>query len=99
MPDGGPEALCWIFLGHPLPRFYVYSPYDGRSASAGNGSMIAFLSPTIAAVDFSYAAGIAAGGISEGEPGPRPRYGEDYYGAYIRDPDGNKVHIVYRKES
>ncbi len=95
-PDGAPAAACWILPGLPLPRFYVYMPFDRNPASAGNGCMVAFLAPAPAAVDAAYAAGLAALGSDEGAPGPRPHYGEGYYGAYLRDPDGNKVHIVYR---
>ncbi|WP_332699730.1 VOC family protein [Bosea sp. (in: a-proteobacteria)] len=95
-PDGGPAALCWVQPGRTLPRFYVYEPFDSHPASAGNGSMTAFLSPSVAAVDEAHAAGLAAGGRDDGAPGPRPRYGTGYYGAYLRDPDGNKVHIAYR---
>lgn len=95
-PDGGPAALCWIAPGASLPRFYVYLPFDRKAASAGNGSMVAFQAPTPAAVDAAYAAGLAAHGADGGAPGPRPQYGEGYYGAYLRDPDGNKVHLVCR---
>lgn len=95
-PDGGPAALCWILPGESLPRFYVYEPFDRQPASAGNGSMVAFLAPSPAAVDIAYAAGLKAGGQDEGAAGPRTHYGEGYYGAYLRDPDGNKVHIAYR---
>lgn len=95
VPDGGPSAACWIGTSQ-LPRFYVYVPFDGNPSSSGNGSMVAFCSPSIAAVDASYAAGLTAGGADEGPPGPRPRYGDGYYGAYLRDPDGNKVHLVHR---
>lgn len=95
-PDGGPASLCWIMPGEMLPRFYAYSPFNGQAATAGNGSMVAFLAPTKAAVSAAHAAGLASGGADEGAPGPRPRYGAGYFGAYLRDPDGNKVHIVYR---
>ena len=95
-PDDGPPAACWVLPGHPLPRFYVYSPFDRKPASAGNGSMVAFAAPSPAAVDAAHAAGLAAGGTDQGAPGPRPQYGAGYYGAYLRDPDGNKVHIVHR---
>lgn len=95
-PDGGPLAACWVLPDRTLPRFYVYMPFDRKPASVGNGSMVAFSAPSEAAVDSAYAAGIAAGGSDEGVPGPRPHYGDGYYGAYIRDPDGNKVHIVFR---
>lgn len=77
-------------------KFWVGRPYDGRPAVAGNGCMTAFLAPTRAAVDAAYAAAIKAGATDEGKPGPRPHYTPDYYGAYVRDPDGNKIHFVRR---
>jgi catechol 2,3-dioxygenase-like lactoylglutathione lyase family enzyme len=95
-PDGGPEAACWVSKDHVLPRFYVYSPFNGRPASVGNGAMVAFLAPSKQAVDTSYKAGMQAGGADEGPPGERAHYGAGYYGAYLRDPDGNKIHIAYR---
>lgn len=95
-PDGGSPAVCWVGPIQPLPRFYVYVPVDGKPASVGNGSMVAFSAPSVAAVDAAYTAGLAANGTDEGAPGPRPRYGAGYYGAYLRDPDGNKIHVVHR---
>ncbi|WP_159586699.1 VOC family protein [Chelativorans xinjiangense] len=95
-PDGGPAAVCWVGVEASLPRFYVYIPFDGAPASAGNGSMVAFLASSPQIVDAAYSAGIATGGTDDGAPGPRPHYAEGYYGAYLRDPDGNKVHIVHR---
>ncbi len=95
-PDGGPPSVCWTVPDQPLPRFYVYIPFDGKAASVGNGSMIAFLAPTTAAVDAAHAAGLSSGGTSEGAPGPRNHYGAAYYAGYLRDPDGNKVQIVHR---
>ena len=95
-PDGGPESACWVWPGQPLPRFYVYMPFDRNPASVGNGSMVAFLAPSEASVDLAYRAGLSAGGTGEGGPAERPHYGAGYYGAYLRDPDGNKVHIVHR---
>lgn len=95
-PDGGPPSLCWVIAGTALPRFYAYLPYNGNPASAGNGSMVAFLAPSPDAVSRSHAAGLLSGGKDEGAPGPRPHYGSGYFGAYLRDPDGNKIHLVYR---
>jgi catechol 2,3-dioxygenase-like lactoylglutathione lyase family enzyme len=94
--DGGPPALCWVAIQAPLPRFYVYIPFDGEPATAGNGCLAAFLSPSQEAVRTAYTEGLAHGGTDEGAPGPRPHYGDGYFGAYLRDPDGNKVHIVHR---
>jgi len=95
-PDGGPSAACWVEPGRPLPRFYVYTPFDGQTAGVGNGSMVAFIAPSPDAVRAAHAAGIRAGGRDEGAPGLRPHYGDGYFGGYLRDPDGNKVHIVHR---
>lgn len=80
----------------PLPRFYVYSPRDGLRATVGKGSMVAFLASTTGAVKASWASGLANGGTDDGAPGERPHYGVGYFGAHLRDPDGNKLHIVYR---
>lgn len=95
-PDGGPPSACWISHDRTLPRFYVYMPFDGRPASAGNGSMVAFSAASMEAVDASFAAGLAANGSDDGAPGLRPNYGVGHYGAYLRDPDGNKVHLAFR---
>ena len=38
------------------------------------------------------------GGSDDGEPGPRPDYGPDYYGAFVRDPDGNKIEAALKPE-
>lgn len=95
-PDGGPAAACWVHPDKVLPRFYVYMPYDGQPMSIGNGSMVAFLAPSKSAVNAAFAAAMNTGGQDEGAPGPRPQYGAGYYGAYVRDPDGNKIHLAYR---
>jgi predicted lactoylglutathione lyase len=50
------------------------------------------------AVDEAYAAAISAGAEDEGAPGLRPDFGPNYYGAYVRDLDGNKLHFVCRGE-
>ncbi len=72
-------------------RLWVMRPHDGAAASAGNGMHVAFLAPTRAAVRAFYEAALANGGTDEGAPGPRPQYHRNYYGAYARDPDGNKL--------
>jgi catechol 2,3-dioxygenase-like lactoylglutathione lyase family enzyme len=74
--------------------FWVVRPYDGAQASAGNGVTVAFDAPTRGAVDAFHAAALAGGGRDEGPPGLRPHYHADYYGAYARDPDGNKLCVV-----
>ncbi|AJE47379.1 VOC family protein [Celeribacter indicus] len=95
-PDGGPEARCWVRPEAPYPRFYAHLPFDGAPATPGNGTMAAFIAPSREAVDRAHAAGLAHGGTDEGAPGLRPHYAADYYGAYLRDPSGNKIHVVHR---
>lgn len=69
-------------------------PFDGNPATVGNGMMVAFNAPDRPTVDRFHAAALAAGGTDEGEPKLRPHYHPDYYGAYVRDPDGNKLCCV-----
>jgi catechol 2,3-dioxygenase-like lactoylglutathione lyase family enzyme len=56
---------------------------------------VAFYAPSHALVDAFHRAGVEAGYHDDGAPGPRPQYGEDYYGAFLRDPDGNSVEAVH----
>ena len=81
-------------------KMWITRPYDGDAASAGNGVTVALSARSPASVDAAHAAGLAAGGSNEGEPGPRPQYGPDVYVGYLRDPDGNKLALVhYRTHS
>jgi catechol 2,3-dioxygenase-like lactoylglutathione lyase family enzyme len=76
------------------PKIFVLYPFDKGKAAPGNGMHIAFLAKSRAAVDAFHAAALEMGGTSEGEPGLRPHYHPNYYGAYVRDPDGNKLQAV-----
>jgi catechol 2,3-dioxygenase-like lactoylglutathione lyase family enzyme len=84
--------------GHEL-ALWVCTPFDGQPATAGNGVMIAFKAPSWAAVRAFHQAGVDAGGTSEGLPGLRPQYNSDFFAAYIRDPDGNKLAAVCRGQT
>ena len=70
---------------------YVKKPYDGREATVGNGSMIAFRVPTYAQVHALHSAGVAAGGTDDGAPGFRAQYSKNFFVGYLRDPLGNKL--------
>ena len=83
----------WQSPDRTRPLFLIGMPFNGNPAHAGNGQMIALLAPDRSVVDRAYAAALAAGGMSEGAPGLRPQYHENYYGAYFRDLDGNKLCI------
>lgn len=76
---------------------WLVEPFDGAPATAGNGTMVAFAATSWAKVDAFYDAAIAHGGRSEGAPGLRPQYNVDFYAAYVRDPDGNKLAVVCRE--
>ena len=74
--------------------FSLEKPTDGRPASVGNGVHIAFMADGRAMVDEFYRAALANGGSDAGPPGLRPEYDAHYYGAFVRDPDGNKLEAV-----
>jgi ribosomal protein S18 acetylase RimI-like enzyme len=78
----------------PRPLFVIGKPFDGQAHVAGNGQMVAFLAPSRDVVEQAFAVALANGGTSEGEPGMRPEYHQNYYGAYFRDPEGNKLCVA-----
>ncbi len=87
-------AVAFGAAGTDRPWLWIVRPFDGQPASFGNGTHVAFLAPSRSAVRAFHAAALAAGGSDEGAPGLRPHYSEHYYGAYVRDPDGNKLQSV-----
>ncbi|MBO9696943.1 MAG: VOC family protein [Sphingopyxis sp.] len=89
----GDQACCYVMPGEQ--RVWIGKPHDGEAAVAGNGIMPGFLCCSREAVDAAHAAALSHGGTDEGEPGPRPLYGPDFYGAYARDPEGNKMSFVH----
>ena len=78
-------------------KLFVGAPFDGAPSSSGNGTHIALAAPDRAAVDAFHTAALANGGIDEGAPGLRPQYHPHYYGAYVRDPAGNKLQAVCQR--
>lgn len=64
------------------------------TAGAGSRAHVAVRAPDRDAVRAFHAAGIAAGGRSNGEAGLRPDYGPTYYAAFLIDPDGNNIEAV-----
>ncbi len=78
-------------------QLWIVQPLDKQGATAGNGITVGLEAPDRASVDSAYAAAMAGGGTDEGKPGIRAHYHPNYYGAYVRDPDGNKVCLVCHK--
>jgi catechol 2,3-dioxygenase-like lactoylglutathione lyase family enzyme len=76
--------------------FWIGLPFDQQPATIGNGSMIAFRARSWQEVDDFHAAALAHGGSCDGPPGLRLKYSPDFYAAYVRDPDGNKLAAVCR---
>ncbi|AJQ96028.1 VOC family protein [Gynuella sunshinyii] len=89
------RLVVWKFAGGGA-HFSVIKPYDGQQATAGNGTMVALAIEDVATVDKLHAKALALGAVNEGDPGFRS---ESAYGAYFRDPDGNKLNLYCRVEA
>jgi catechol 2,3-dioxygenase-like lactoylglutathione lyase family enzyme len=76
-------------------RAWIARPNNREAAHPGNGIMPGFRCSSEDMVQAAHAAALAHGGTNEGDPGPRPLYGPAFYGAYVRDPSGNKMSFVY----
>ncbi len=88
-------GAIWKKAGQRWPQFVVSVPYNGLPATWGNGCQISFAARSPDAVASAWSVALACGGYDEGEPGIRPLYNEDFYGAYCRDPEGNKLSFVF----
>jgi catechol 2,3-dioxygenase-like lactoylglutathione lyase family enzyme len=84
--DGGARELA-LWVGKPLNQ---------QVATAGNGVMVAFRACSWKEIADFHAAALASGGSSGGDPGLRLHYAPDFYAAYVRDLDGNKLAAVCR---
>jgi len=76
------------------PFFVICHAFNGELHSPGNGQMLAFEAQSRDQVRRCHQKALELGGKCEGPPGLRPHYHENYYGAYFRDPDGNKFCVV-----
>ena len=84
------ESFVSWSLTPGTPMLGVIKPYDGGAATAGNGVMVAVAVETREEVDALHQKAMQLGASDEGAPGLR---GETFYGAYFRDPDGNKLAV------
>jgi catechol 2,3-dioxygenase-like lactoylglutathione lyase family enzyme len=73
------------------PCVVITKPYDGGLPSPGNGNMIGLVMDSREHVDALHAKALELGGTCEGQPGIREPAEMGFYGAYFRDPDGNKL--------
>jgi catechol 2,3-dioxygenase-like lactoylglutathione lyase family enzyme len=74
--------------GMDKPALAIMVPFDGKPATAGNGTMVAIACSNSEQVDRLYRKALELGGRDEGASGPR---GEGFYAGYFRDLDGNKL--------
>ncbi len=88
--NAGPMGDTGFLYGAEGPEFLITKPRDGKPASFANGGTIGFSAASRASVRAFHAAALASGGTDEGAPGPRS-FTPTAYGAYVRDPDGNKL--------
>ena len=79
------------FIGKDMssPMLAVCTPFNGEANHPGNGNMLALQPGSKDAVDSYYKKAIELGATCDGEPGQR--IPNQFYGAYVRDPDGNKL--------
>jgi catechol 2,3-dioxygenase-like lactoylglutathione lyase family enzyme len=78
--------------GADFPEWDDFSLAEGEPT---RGLHVGFAAPSRAHVDAFWRAGTEAGHRSDGAPGPRPQYGDDYYGGFLLDPDGNSAEAVH----
>jgi catechol 2,3-dioxygenase-like lactoylglutathione lyase family enzyme len=72
------------------PGLGVTKPFDKKTATVGNGVMVALMVDSTEKVDALHRKALQLGGSNEGAPGPR---GDDFYAGYFRDLDGNKLNF------
>ena len=91
--------ILGIPKSHSGEEFAEWRDFSLAEATADHpvtrGLHIGFAAPSPADVDEFWRVGIDAGYRDEGQPGPRPQYGDDYYGSFLLDPDGNSAEAVH----
>jgi catechol 2,3-dioxygenase-like lactoylglutathione lyase family enzyme len=85
----GDTFVSWS-AGPREPAISVTKPFDGEAATVGNGGMVAITLGTPEKVDAFHAKALELGGTNEGAPGTRF---DNFYAAYFRDLDGNKLSV------
>ncbi len=89
------DRVSLYAIGGNGPFFGVAEPYDGETATCGNGCMVSFAAPDQGSIDRLYAKAIELGATDEGVPGPRRNAGLEFYAGYFRDLDGNKLNFFH----
>lgn len=90
MMEFGDRGTAWGG-GMDKPALCIMKPFDGKPATVGNGVMAAMVVDSRAKVERLHRKALELGGADEGPPGTRG--GDDFYAAYFRDLDGNKLNV------
>ena len=88
---GWEEVACY---GRELPEFWIQLPHDGAAANPGNGTHVWFTAESEEQVKAFHRKALELGGEDDGKPGLRKEYSDNYYAAFVRDLDGNKLEAV-----
>lgn len=93
----GAEEEGFMAYGPEEAFFIINLPLnENKTPTTCNGTHLCFKAPTKSAVDEFYQVALEKGGQGDGPPGLRPHYAEDYYAAFVLDPDGHKIEAVAR---
>lgn len=85
------QFIAWV-TKEELAGLAVTKPFDGNTATVGNGVMVALQAESREQVDAVHAKALELGGTCEGAPGQRLDW---FYAGYFRDRDGNKLNVCY----
>ena len=85
------EKFTAYSAGDNKPGIGITTPFDGKPATVGNGTMVALSVDSPEKVNSFYKKAMSLGAKDEGKPGPRGESG--FYAAYFRDLDGNKLNV------
>lgn len=84
----GQDRIKFYGTGMDSAMLAICIPYNEQAQNCGNGTMVAIPGGSREGVDKLYAKAMELGATDDGEPGERMPV---FYGAYVRDPDGNKL--------
>ena len=93
-----PAGFIWHRRGERWPQFAIRRPFNGQPATVGNGVQISFAAQTRERVRTAWQTALRNGGSDEGKPDIRPQYNADFFAAYCRDIEGNKLCFVHAGE-
>jgi catechol 2,3-dioxygenase-like lactoylglutathione lyase family enzyme len=92
--NAGPAGVIWRAGQNRWPSFVVAPPFNGLPATSGNGCQVSFEAASPEVVRECWREALRQGGLDEGAPALRLQYAPDFYAAYCRDPEGNKLAFV-----